>query len=443
MSNRPTGGSPEPAEEMHELDAKLPGQQHDYDALIVGGGPGGSAAAAYLARAGKRVLLLEKERFPRFHIGESLLPYNRRIFEEIGIWETLEQAGFPRKTGAQFYIGNGSAHLKFVFRNGRFTEETEIFQVERAVFDNLLLQHARKCGADVREGWTVLKFESESRAVVIKARDSHGVPHHFRGSFLIDASGRANLTGNQEGLRVIHPHLKKVALFGHFTGVKTDPGEAGGDTVIVRLEDKWFWLIPIGSGKVSVGCVMDQSELAKRQRESPAELFTRFWNSSPPLRDRMQTAQILGDYHTTADFSYGNQRLIGPRLLRVGDAAGFMDPIFSAGVYLAMYSAKLAAAAVIDALKHGNDGAPLFRQYERRVHSAMKFYWELVEQFYTTPFLEVFFSPREKFYLASALNAALAGNVDGGWKIRWRLRLFFWLVKLQGRRPFLPKVRFD
>ncbi len=413
-----------------------------YDAIIIGGGPGGSAAATFLGRAGKRALVLEKERFPRFHIGESLLPYNHQLFREMGVLPALESAGFVRKLGAQFHLGNGAKGTGFVFRQGKFTREPEAIQVERSTFDHLLLKHARSSGADIREGWTVGKFISEPDGVSVEARSDDGQSETFRGAFLIDASGRGNLTGNQEGLRVIHPRLKKLAVFGHFTGVKLDEGDRAGDTVIVRLENKWFWIIPISKEKVSVGCVMDAEEFA-RLKLPAAEIFNQIWQSSPVMRERMNEARLVGAIQATSDFSYHNRRLVGPRLLRVGDAAGFMDPIFSSGVFLAMFSGKLAAELVRKSLDEKSDGRRRMAAYEKRVHTAMQFYLEMVEKFYTTPFMEVFLEPREKFDLPAVVNALLAGELEGGWKMRWRLRVFFLIVKLQSRWPLVPRISFS
>ena len=412
-----------------------------YDALIIGGGPGGSTAAAFLARAGKRVLLLEKERFPRFHIGESLLPYNRRIFEAVGVLPAFEAAGFTRKHGAQFHLANESKSLWLQFRTGRFTREPLAFQVERARFDHVLLKHAETSGAEVREGWTVLSTGHDAARPWVEARGPDGSRHRFSGAFIVDASGRSNLSGNQEGLRHIHARHRKLAVFGHFAGVALDSGETAGDTVIIRAEKQWFWIIPLAPDKVSVGCVLDEEEFARAQL-APDQLFDRLRQASPALNRRMIHAKLLGRIQITSDFSYYNRRLVGPRLVRVGDAAGFMDPIFSAGVFLAMHSARLAAEIITDSLNRGTDGNHLLRGYEKKMFRAMRLYWHMVERFYTTPFLEVFMEPRHRLDLPAAVTAILAGELEGGWRLWWRLRLFYLIVRVQAWWPLLPRLSF-
>jgi FADH2-dependent halogenase len=411
-----------------------------FDAIVVGGGPGGTSAALYLTRAGKRVLLLEKERFPRFHVGESLLPYNNSIFNELALTEKLDRAGFTKKYGAQFHVGSGSKSTHFVFAKGMFTREHSAYQVERSVFDKVLLDHAREQGVQVKEGFTATESRPDTHGVTVQVKDEVGAPLELRAKFLVDASGRVNLTGNQENLRQFHRHMKRVAIFGHFRGVRTDPGHAGGDTVIVRCENKWFWLIPIGENKVSVGLIIDKGQLLTSGL-TPQELFFQIAEQSQPTRERMHDAVLVGDIKVTGDFSYSNRRLHSHRTLRVGDAAGFMDPIFSAGVYMAMYSGKLAAGAIVDALAGNHDGSRTFPRYGKHVLRTMKLYWRMVDYYYKPAFIELFMTPNERAGIASAINALLAGEIDGGWRIRWRMEFFFLLVQIQRLIPLSPRLQ--
>jgi FADH2-dependent halogenase len=414
---------------------------NDYDAVIIGGGPGGSSAATFLARAGKRVLALEKENFPRFHIGESLLPANHTLFREMGVLPKLEEAGFLRKLGAYFELSNGSLGNRIVFGEGRFNREPEAIHVERSLFDHVLLKHARDTGADMREGWSVQRFTTDADGVNVEARSPDNQVHSFRASFLIDASGRSNLTGNLEGLRVIHPKHKKLAVFGQFANVGLPPVKERTDTIIVRLPNKWFWIIPLSAEKTSVGLVIDKDEF-NRSEGTPEQIFNHWVEESSTVKERMAGAQLVNTIQTTSDFSYYNRRLVGDRLLRVGDAAGFMDPIFSAGVFLAMWSGKLAAEVVVDSLKRGIAGGRGFTNYEKRVRRGLKFYWRVVENYYTTPFMELFLRPRGPLDIPSAVIATLAGEVEGSWAMRWRMELFFWLVKIQSCWPLVPRVSF-
>lgn len=408
-----------------------------YDAIIMGGGPAGSAAALTLAGSGRRVLVIEKEVFPRFHIGESLLPYNRRLLDALGLMPLMENGGFMRKIGAQFWLGNGSRHVNFLFANGCFNEETAAWQVERSVFDDMLLKEVRRRGVEVWEGRAVDAYTVEPDRVTVRTADGQVA----EGCFLIDATGQASFTGVREGVREMHPRHRKIAIFGHFRGVPVPEGDRQGDIWIVRLEDEWAWLIPLSPEKVSVGLVLDQAAF-KQSGLSPEAMFEKLAGASSVLREKLGAAERLGPLRAVADYSYTNRRFVSPRLLRVGDAAGFMDPVFSSGVHLAMESGHEAAKVVDDALVRGAAMTWRMRRYERWLRRSMRLYFRMIEKFYTRPFIEVFVEPKPVLQLPAAVSAVLAGRLDNAWPVRWRLAVFFLIVKLRARLPLTAPVTF-
>jgi len=404
----------------------------NWDVIIIGGGPAGSTAAMTLRKAGRKVLVLEKEKFPRFHIGESLLPYNRPIFDELGVWSKIQAAGFMVKRGAQFWMGDGSLHTRLNFSKGSFTEFPESIQVERAKFDDILLRHAEELGAEVREEALVTEHRIEKERVTVKFRAKDGSEHEAQAAFLMDASGLNNFTANREKLREYYPGHKKIAIFGHYSGVQMTEGEEKGDILIVRRENSWFWMIPLADDKVSVGLVLDVSDFKALQQE-PQAVFDDAVLSTKAVHDRMINAKPITQGHVLSDFSYTNRKLVSDRVVRVGDAAGFIDPIFSSGVMLAMHSAQRGAQVVHAALTAGKAMTFAMRRYEWSTRKQVSRFWQFIEKFYTKHFAQLFFQPSNKFRMVCAINCVLAGRPEMTFATWWRLRFFFGLVWIQKR----------
>jgi flavin-dependent dehydrogenase len=408
-----------------------------YDVAIIGGGPAGSTAAALLARAGRRVVVFEREKFPRFHIGESLLPFSMKAFTRLGLHEKFLRAGFLKKFGGEIFGACSDQGTKFYFKDGFRSQTDHAYQVTRGDFDKVLLDHAAECGAEVCEQTSVDRVEFSKDNVEL-ALKSNGPSQSIRARYLIDASGRASVLGRHFKIKKTYDHLQKLSIFAHYDGVWRAEGIDGTLTVLIRAIDRWFWLIPLSAERTSIGVVLD-SETFRRSKLSAEDFLEQALAEQPIIAKRTTNARRVSQVYVEADFSYRSARLYGDRWLLTGDAAGFIDPIFSSGVFLAVFSGEQCADALNEVLDRPRAAKRLFARYERSVNRAMDVYLRFVDAWYTKEFIEVFLAPRNVLGLAPAVNAVLGGNVGNSFPIRWRMWVFYFLVWLQRHHPIAPK----
>ncbi|HJQ38634.1 MAG TPA: NAD(P)/FAD-dependent oxidoreductase [Thermoanaerobaculia bacterium] len=308
------------------------------DVLVIGGGPAGTTAATLLVQRGLSVTLLERERFPRFQIGESLLPYNNDLFARLGVTDQLLQGDFFPRFGADFVTGDGSVSFRFRFDKRLRDPYRRSFQVRRSEFDHLLLKNAEQHGVDVRQETPVTSVDlSDPNKAIVNGE--------LEARFVIDASGHGSIVGSRVGAKEDVKALKKIAFFAHYRNVPRDADKDAGNTVIVVLRDAWFWLIPITADVMSVGLVVDREHFVSCGLE-PQALLEQTIADTPWVAERMKDAERVSPIRARKDFSFRMRNIAGPNYALIGDAAGFLDPIFSTGVFMAMKSADMAAGAI-------------------------------------------------------------------------------------------------
>ncbi len=409
-----------------------------FEVAIIGGGPAGSIAATALALAGRKVVLFEREKFPRFHIGESLLPFSMEAFQRLGLLPKLDAAGFIRKYGAEITSGCGHGEIRFYFKDGFRSKTPTAFQVERSKFDKILLDHARECGADIREETSVEDIVLTNRPK-LTIKESSGSVEEVEAEYLLDCSGRHSILGTRLDLKREYAGLQKFAVYAHYEGARQPSGVDGTLTRMVRGQDHWFWIIPLSREKISVGVVMDTSRFRSFER-SPAEVLDAMLNEQPIMRERLSGARRVSKVYASGDYSYRNSSLHGERWLMAGDAAGFIDPIFSSGVFLAILSGEKAADTIHRALASPQQAHKLFSRYERHLAKVMRLYLRFVYSWYRQEFVETVLAPREFFQVVPAVNAVLAGNVGHSFALRWRIWLFHLIVAAQRRFHIFPRL---
>jgi flavin-dependent dehydrogenase len=413
-----------------------------WDTIVIGGGPAGSTAAGLLARAGQQVLLLERDTFPRFHVGESLIPYGNDVLHALRVWEKLAQAGFMPKLGAEFTLGNAAGFQRFIFGRNLAPRYAQTFQVERSKFDHLLLQHAEEQGATVLQQARVGKIDADEAGVRLDY-EHEGTRHEVRARWLVDGSGRTAVAGNALGLAKSDLGMpKRLAIFAHFHGVYRNPGEDAGHITIVRLENAWCWFIPLDADKTSVGLVQLLADF-KKQGVSIEESFQRAIEQNTELRYRFRHATRVIPFHTEGEYTFRFDRAAGPRWLLAGDAAGFIDPIFSSGVMVALRSSRRAAQAILQAEAKGRAlSAREQNSYTCDVKKMTNAFLDMIRMFYDRHAFEVFMGPSPVLGLPRAVLNLVGGNTDLPWSLRWRVWAFYAMCRLQRRMKLAPRLSF-
>lgn len=358
--------------------------QNKPQVVVIGGGPAGTTVSTLLAQQGIRVELFEREKFPRFHIGESLIPETYWVLKRLNMLPKLKDSQFIKKYSVQFVSDSGKQSAPFYFHDNKDHDCSQTWQVRRSEFDEMMLRNAQEHGVKTHEGVRVLDvlFEGD-RATGIQIMDENGEKRDIHADVVVDASGQSSMLLNKLKLRVPDPSLNKGSIWTYFQGAKRDPGRDEGATTVLQVENKqgWFWYIPLHDDMVSIGVVGDFDYLFKG-RGSHEQVFAEELERCPAAKMRVEGAQQVTKIFATKDFTYKSKQAAGNGWVLIGDALGFLDPLYSSGVLLALKSGELAADAIVEGLKKGDTSRDQLGHWEKDYLVGMERMRKLVCEYY-------------------------------------------------------------
>lgn len=421
--------------------------RYDFDFAVAGGGPAGSSAAISLGQRGHSVVLFERETFPRFHIGESLLSTANDAFAALGVTKKIEAACFPKKWGARLLTHDGQTGRYVDFANASQVTRPQTFQVCREEFDRILLERASEVGVEVREACNVITCEFAPDAAILDvASRGDAATGRVRVQALVDATGRGGLIARKFNLRTEEPRLANIAIYSHYMNVPRLGGPRPDDIrLIARNDAGWFWLIPISKELTSVGVVLPKVLYRRLANGSPEETLNRTIADTAIVAELMREARREWPVRVEKDFSYSASAYAGDRWILAGDAGSFLDPVFSTGVSIAMESGIEAASELHRALAKNDFSASSFAAFSRRQRKRFETFRRFVVGFYTPQFRDVFFSPEPPKLIFRSVVTMLAGRWNASLWTRFLNQLFFGMISIQKRlhitRPVFRRDR--
>ena len=394
---------------------------NNFDAVIIGGGPAGASSAAILAEHGHRVLVLEREKFPRYHVGESMIPFTYGPMERLGLVPLMKKSAFQKKYSVVFISPNGRASQPFYFFN-RYDKDTvaQTWQVLRSEFDEILLNNARTKGAEVIEEITVKELLRDGEKVVgVRAQKKSGEVVEFHAPITLDCTGKESFTAVRNGWRTKDPYLNKVAVWTYYKGSKREPGLDEGQTAVAYVPEKgWFWHIPQHDDMVSVGVVAEGKYLTRDSVREPEQIFKREVEQNAWIKDHLSVGQQVGPYYLTSEYSYHSRHCGCAGLVLVGDAFAFLDPVFSSGLMLALKSGVMVGDEVHRALLEKDFAPKRFEAYASYMRQGVENMRKLVYAFYEPNFS--FKQVIDKYPEAGGeITDCLSGDVNKDFEPLW------------------------